>query len=86
MVKRRDMPSFRDVFEPITEPEALSEETRDPAEARIYLKQLRRALKFLPLGSTASYYVSGEILRANRELKGSPNELSHGDTKKPPTP
>lgn len=80
------MPSFRDVFEPITETEETREVTRDPAEVRIYLKALRRALKFLPLGSRAYYYVSGEIVRANRELKGSPGEPSQGETRKPPTP
>jgi len=41
----------------------------DPQEVRIYVKQLKKALKFLPLGSRAYYYVSGEILRANMQLK-----------------
>lgn len=41
----------------------------DPQEVRIYVKQLKKALKFLPLGSRVYYYVSGEILRANTQLK-----------------
>ena len=41
----------------------------DPQEVRIYVKQLKKALKYLPLGSRAYYYVSGEILRANMQLK-----------------
>jgi hypothetical protein len=86
LVKRRDTPSFRDVFEPIMETEETREATRDPAEVRIYLKALRRALKFLPLGSRAYYYVSGEIVRANRQLKGSPGEPGPSETRKPPTP
>lgn len=41
----------------------------DPAELRIYIKQLSRALKFLPLGSRAYYAVTGELLRASTQLK-----------------
>ena len=41
----------------------------DPAELRIYIKQLSKALKFLPLGSRAYYAVTGELLRANTQLK-----------------
>ncbi len=41
----------------------------DPQEVQIYIKQLKRALKFLPLGSRAYYYISGELVRAGRQLK-----------------
>jgi hypothetical protein len=41
----------------------------EPQEVKIYIKQLKKALKFLPLGSRAYYYVSGEILRANTQLR-----------------
>lgn len=54
----------------------------DPAELRIYIKQLSRALKFLPLGSRAYYAVTGELLRASTQLKailpaGSPVKSDH---------
>jgi hypothetical protein len=41
----------------------------DPQELKIYIKQLSKALKFLPLGSRAYYAVTGELLRASTELK-----------------
>jgi hypothetical protein len=41
----------------------------DPTELRIYIKQLSKALKFLPLGSRAYYAVTGELLRASTQLK-----------------
>lgn len=41
----------------------------DPAEIRIYIKQLKRALRFLPIGSRAYYYLEGELVRANKSLK-----------------
>ena len=41
----------------------------DPQELKIYIKQLSKALKFLPLGSRAYYVVTGELLRANTQLK-----------------
>ena len=41
----------------------------DPQELKIYIKQLSRALKFLPLGSRAYYVVTGELLRANTQLR-----------------
>jgi len=42
----------------------------DPAEIRFYIKQLKKAIRYLPLGSRAYYAVSGELLRATRELNG----------------
>lgn len=44
-------------------------QNRDPMELKIYIKQLSRALRFLPLGSRAYYAVTGELLRANTQLK-----------------
>jgi hypothetical protein len=41
----------------------------DPQELKIYIKQLSKALKFIPLGSRAYYAVTGELLRANTQLK-----------------
>jgi len=49
-------------------------QTHDPLEVRIYINQLKKALKFLPLGSRAYYYVSGELVRSGVELKGSETE------------
>ncbi len=43
----------------------------DPAEIRIYIKQLKKALRFLPIGSRAYYYLEGEMVRANKSLKAS---------------
>jgi len=42
---------------------------RDPQELKIYIKQLSKALKFLPLGSRAYYAVTGELLRASTQLR-----------------
>ena len=41
----------------------------DPQELKIYIKQLSKALRFLPLGSRGYYAVTGELLRANTQLK-----------------
>jgi len=41
----------------------------DPQELKIYIKQLSKALKFLPLGGRAYYAVTGELLRADTQLK-----------------
>ncbi len=62
---------MKDFFEQLDETEVQPKPRRDPAEIRIYVKALKRALKFLPLGSRAYYYLSGEIVRANRELTSS---------------
>lgn len=54
------------------ENEAAETRTRrrsDPVELKIYIKQLSKALRFLPLGSRAYYAVTGELLRANTQLK-----------------
>ena len=62
---------MKDLFEPLEEAEIRAKPKLDPAEIRIYVKALKRAIKFLPLGSRAYYYLSGEIVRANRELSSS---------------
>jgi hypothetical protein len=57
---------------PEDEFEASDVQTRqwhDPQELKIYIKQLSKALKFLPLGSRAYYAVTGELLRASTQLK-----------------
>ena len=78
MAKRRES-TVRDFFEPLEEGEVQVKPRRDPAEIRIYVKALKRALKFLPLGSRAYYYLTSEIVRANRELSGSmPAPFSKG--------
>jgi hypothetical protein len=55
---------------------------RDPQELKIYIKQLSKALKFLPLGSRAYYAVTGELLRASTQLRalipaGTPSKSEH---------
>jgi len=57
---------------PEDEFEALDVQIRqrhDPQELKIYIKQLSKALKFLPLGSRAYYAVTGELLRASTQLR-----------------
>jgi len=78
LAKRRE-PTVKDFFEPLEETEVQAKPQRDPAEIRIYVKALKRALKLLPLGSRAYYYLSGEIVRANLELGSSaPAPFSKG--------
>jgi hypothetical protein len=48
---------------------AETRQRRDPQELKIYIKQLSKALKFLPLGSRAYYAVTGELLRAGIQLR-----------------
>ena len=50
-------------------PDVQTRQRHDPQELRIYIKQLSKALKFLPLGSRAYYAVTGELLRASTQLK-----------------
>ncbi len=59
---------------PVQREDVLENETsnrNDPTEIRIYIKQLRKALRFLPIGSRANYYLEGELVRANKTLKAS---------------
>ena len=66
---RRKPRLYPDLSRNPVEPPVHVRRMHDPQEVRIYVKQLKKALKFLPLGSRAYYYVSGEILRANTQLK-----------------
>jgi len=66
---RRKPRLYPDLPQDPAEPPVHVRRMHDPQEVRIYVKQLKKALKFLPLGSRAYYYVSGEILRANTQLK-----------------
>ena len=67
---RRKPINAADVVEDIanTPPTAIRKR-HEPQEIKIYIKLLKKALKYLPLGSRAYYYVSGEIVRANSELR-----------------
>ena len=69
MAKKRESSGTKDLFASLEDAENPVKDPLDPAEIKIYLKQLKRALKFLPFGSRAYYYVSGEIVRAGRELQ-----------------
>lgn len=69
LAKKRESSGTKDLFASLEDAESPVKDPLDPAEIKIYLKQLKRALKFLPLGSRAYYYVSGEIVRAGRELQ-----------------
>ncbi len=69
LAKKRESSGTKDMFASLEDAESPIKDPLDPAEIKIYLKQLKRALKFLPLGSRAYYYVSGEIVRAGRELQ-----------------
>jgi hypothetical protein len=64
--ERLTIKSPEDEFET---PEVQTRQRHDPQELKIYIKQLSKALKFLPLGSRAYYAVTGELLRANTQLR-----------------
>ena len=66
---RRKPRLYPDLSRNPVEPPVHVRRMHDPQEVSFYVKQLKKALKFLPLGSRAYYYVSGEILRANTQLK-----------------
>ncbi len=62
------------VRDPVQTEDMFENETgsrNDPAEIRIYIKQLKKALRFLPIGSRAYYYLEAELVRANQTLKAS---------------
>lgn len=85
---RRKPRLYPDLSQDPVEPQVHVRRMHDPQEVSIYLKQLKKALKFLPLGSRAYYYVSGEILRANTQLKllvsaGSTGSQGHDSTGSP---
>jgi len=64
--ERLAIKSSADEFEAIDAPTG---QRHDPQELKIYIRQLSKALKFLPLGSRAYYAVTGELLRASTQLK-----------------
>jgi hypothetical protein len=64
--ERLTIKSPEDEFEP---PDVQTRQRRDPQELKIYIKQLSKALKFVPLGSRAYYAVTGELLRASTQLR-----------------
>jgi len=64
--ERLSIKSPEDAFET---PDVQTRQRHDPQELKIYIKQLSKALKFLPLGSRAYYAVTGELLRASTQLK-----------------
>jgi len=64
--ERLTIKSPEDGFE---SPGVQTRQRRDPQELKIYIKQLSKALKFLPLGSRAYYAVTGELLRASTQLR-----------------
>ena len=68
MPRRKDRLTIKTPNEDV-KPGVQIRQRNDPSELRIYIKQLSRALKFLPLGSRAYYAVTGELLRASTQLK-----------------
>jgi len=64
--ERLTIKSHEDEFETRTDQ---TRQRHDPQELKIYIKQLSKALKFLPLGSRAYYAVTGELLRASTQLR-----------------
>jgi hypothetical protein len=64
--ERLTIKSSEDKFET---PEVQTRQRHDPQDLKIYIKQLSKALKFLPLGSRAYYAVTSELLRANTQLR-----------------
>lgn len=68
MARRKERLTIRTPGDDAT-PSVQIRQRNDPAELRIYIKQLSKALRFLPLGSRAYYAVTGELLRANTQLK-----------------
>jgi len=67
--RRKERLSIKDPGDELEVPKVQTRQRHDPQELKIYIKQLSKALKFLPLGSRAYYAVTGELLRANTQLK-----------------
>jgi hypothetical protein len=67
--RRKDRLSIKTPGDEFEVPKAQTRQRHDPQELKIYIKQLSKALKFLPLGSRAYYVVTGELLRASTQLK-----------------
>jgi hypothetical protein len=69
MPRRKERLTIKSSGEEFGTQSAQPRQRHDPQELKIYIKQLSKALKFLPLGSRACYAVTGELLRANTQLK-----------------
>ena len=67
--RRKDRLSIKSAGDEFEPPGVQTRRQHDPQELKIYIKQLSKALKFLPLGSRAYYAVTGELLRASTQLK-----------------
>ena len=69
MPKRKERLTIKSSEDGFEAPDIQAPQRRDPQELKIYIKQLSKALKFLPLGSRAYYAVTGELLRASTQLR-----------------
>jgi hypothetical protein len=67
--RRKERLAIKSPGDELETSEVQSPQRHDPQELKIYIKQLSKALKFLPLVSRAYYAVTGELLRANTQLK-----------------
>ena len=67
--RRKERLSIKSPGDEFEEPDEQTRQRHDPQELKIYVKQLSKALRFLPLGSRAYYAVTGELLRASTQLK-----------------
>jgi len=67
--RRKERLSIKSPGDEFEVPDVQTRQRHDPQELKIYIKQLSKALKFLPLGSRAYYVVTGELLRASTQLK-----------------
>ncbi|OLD14397.1 MAG: hypothetical protein AUI50_07260 [Crenarchaeota archaeon 13_1_40CM_2_52_14] len=69
MPKRKERLTIKSREDEFETPDVQTRQRRDPQELKIYIKQLSKALKFIPLGSRAYYAVTGELLRASTQLR-----------------
>jgi hypothetical protein len=69
MPRRRERLTIKPSGEEFDTNSVQPRQRHDPQELKIYIKQLSKALKFLPLGSRAYYAVTGELLRASTQLR-----------------
>jgi len=67
--RRKERLTIKSPGDELEPPDVQTHQRHDPQELKIYIKQLSKALKFLPLGSRAYYAVTGELLRATTQLK-----------------
>ena len=69
MPRRKEKLAIKSPGDEFEAPGVQTRQRHDPQELKIYIKQLSKALKFLPLGSRAYYAVTGELLRASTQLR-----------------